>query len=601
MNPLNYRLGQYGGFFWKLYGTYVGVVVVSSAFVAVLVFQFFVGNARSNMERQIGEVAGLLASLGSSNPQELWTPIAQNRVNELASRSESDIDIVLANGRVVASSRQLEAKGGEELLAWPEFASAIRTGFGEEARREESENFDTLHVVRAIMIRSDHIGYVRVSRYMGALVPEYKRLATQIALGTLLAAGFSILGGVFFGRTVTKPLREIEQGCVRILEGDLTVPIAMRRKDEFGLVAESVDRMAESLTQQLRQIERQKNRLELVLRLLHDGVIALDGQGRLVFMNAAAESFCRCGQAESCIGEYFEEAIAVEGICSLIVKHMSGEREQEQAVYWSIEGQEKRYLSVYISHFDTETHDMEGMLVVIRDITERRRFEALRRDFASNVSHELKTPITAIATLIEALQSGAASEPELRQNFLGRIQTQNQRLKRLVDELLAISKLESGKGALKLERCDLRGVVGLVKETFQTMARLRDIDFSVNCPESPVMINGDQTSLELAVNSLVDNAFKYTSAGGQISVEIHVSKRSACIEVTDTGCGIPKEHQDRVFERFYRIEASRSRGLGGSGLGLAIVKHMAIAHGGEVQLQSEEDKGSRFELILPLA
>lgn len=601
MNSIRHRRKRRGGFFWKLYGTYVGVVIVSTTLIAILVFQFFASNVRSNVKQRISDLAGLLASLEAANPQELWTPIIQNRVDELARDSLSQIDVVLANGKHVASSRREEAKIGAELLKLPEFRAAIRTGAGEEARLEDGNDFDTLHVVKAIIIRSEHIGYVRVSKDLGVLIPEFRRLGKQIALGTLLAAGLSIVGGIYFGKTVTRPLREIEQGCIRILEGDLSIPIALKRKDEFGVVAESVDRMADSLSQQLRKIEQQKNRLELVLRMLQDGVIALDGQGRVVLMNAPAEVYCLCGSAKNCIGERFKDAIVVEPIAALVEKYQSGDGERERCIQWKAGDQEARYLSVYISPFDTETHDSDGMLVVIRDITERRRFEALRRDFASNVSHELKTPITAIATLIEALQGGAAGEPELLNNFLDRICTQNQRLKRLVEELLAISKLESGKGALNLKRCDLRALLGIVGETFQPMAKLRGVQFELSSPEDPVYVNGDLSALEVAANSLVDNAFKFTPVGGTISVRIQSNRGFACIEVSDTGCGIPKEHQDRVFERFYRIEASRARGSGGSGLGLAIVKHMAMAHGGEVRLHSEEDKGSRFEIVLPLS
>lgn len=430
-------------------------------------------------------------------------------------------------------------------------------------------------------------------------MPQYRRLGVQIALGTLIAAGISIVGGVVFGKSVTRPLREIEQGCIRILEGNLTIPIALKRRDEFGLVADSVDRMAESLTRQLRQIEQQKNRLELVLRLLQDGVIALDGKRNVVFMNESAEAYCRCGPAERFIGLHFEEALAIEPIANLVKRQSEGER--EQGVHWKDDGQEMRYASVYVSPFDIETHDMEGMLVVIRDVTERRRFDALRRDFASNVSHELKTPITAIATLIEALQGGASSEPELMEEFHGRIMTQNQRLKRLVEELLAISKLESGQGTLAFKVFDLRSILAIVQETFQPMAELRRIEFKIESSNSEIKVKGDRSALEVAINSLVDNAFKFTPHGGRISVSIRRSTSAVSIAVSDTGCGIQKENQERVFERFYRIETSRARGYGGSGLGLAIVKHMAIAHGGEVRLESEEGQGSCFELVLPIA
>lgn len=589
-----------GGFFWKLYGTYVAVVLVSSLVLAFLVFEFFAANARANLRSKTGQLAELLAALEAANPMELWTPIAQNRVEELARSSEADIDIVLADGEVVASSRRASALGAG-LLDLPEFAMAVSTGEGELFRKGREDRFETLHVVRSISIRSESIGYVRASVSLRVLTDEFQRLGSKIAMGGVVAAGLSLVGGIVFARTVTRPLELIEQGCLRIVNGDRSQPIALNRADEFGVVAKTVNAMAQSLTCQMRRLEQQKRRSELVLSLLNEAVIAIDGSGRIAFMNKAASLYCRCGSVNSCMGLAHTEAIVVPGLLDLVSRYGSCGCEKELELHWTDPSGERRFGSVYIAPLDAEEHELLGTLVVVRDTTERKRFDLLRRDFASNVSHELKTPITAIATLIEALNDGAAADAELRESFLERIGLQNQRMKRLVDELLAISKLESGESVLQLRRCDLREVFRAARETFQPVALFRGLQLKVAEPDGPVWVMGDLRGLEVMLNSLIDNAIKYTGKVGRIDVDCVVDKEDARIRVTDTGCGIAKEHQVRVFERFYRADASRARERGGSGLGLAIVKHMAHAHHGEVKLESEEGEGCRFTVSLPLA
>lgn len=585
-------------FFWKLYGTYVGVVVLSAAAVAALVFEFFADSAQASMREQMSQLAALLASLEAANPRELWTPIAQNRVEELARSSGAQIDIVLADGSVAATSRErfADASGA---LALPEFLQARESGGGEAIRVEDGR--ETLHIVQAMAIRHEKIGYVRVSRPMDHLGAEFRRLASGIAAGAAVAAALSLVGGIWFGRTVTRPLQRIEQGCLRIAAGERGERIGLRRADEFGVVARTVDDMAESLTRQMRQVEQQKNRSELLLRLLHDAVIAIDGEGRVAFMNAAAEAYCRCGDVASCLGKPFREALAVAPLLRMVEERAPGAGDEERAFQWQDRSGQRRYASARVSPLRESEHDLAGLLVVARDTTESRLFENLRRDFASNVSHELKTPVTAIATLIEALVDGAARNPELRASFLDRIRLQNQRMKRLVDELLAISRLESGKGMLELRRCDAREAIRSAGETFPPMAAYRGVAFSVESPDAPIFVNGDLRALEVMVNSLVDNALKFTPQGGRIGLTLSSARGVAEVQVRDTGCGIPAAHRERVFERFYRIDASRARDRGGSGLGLAIVKHMAIAHGGDVRLESREGEGSCFTVTLPLA
>jgi len=264
------------------------------------------------------------------------------------------------------------------------------------------------------------------------------------------------------------------------------------------------------------------NRLELLLGLLRDSVVALDDANRILFMNQAPEtlfSVSRSGVA----GQPFADVIGISVMIDLIQNADARQSEQALEVQWEA-GEETRYGSVYMAPLRIDEGGGPGWLIVIRDVTENRRFEALRRDFSSNVSHELKTPVAAIGALLDALKEGASDEPGTREAFLDRIRIQNERLARLIEELLAISRVEQDKAIFSWDRMDLRRVVELTRETFSAVADLRGIEFQVECGSEEVPVRGDSRALELLINSLVDNAFKYTKEGGRVLVRIEREK-----------------------------------------------------------------------------
>lgn len=584
-------------FFWKLYGTYVVVVVLCAVLVAVLVNRFYIDRAYSNLNASMELAAEMLASLEAANPSELWTPIVKGRVDELTRNTGMDFDVILADGRAVASSRTNELDG-PAMLRLPEFAEAAQVGMGSARRGIEAD--ERLYLVRPIKVRSESIGYVRVSAQVEPLRAESTSLTMKIAWGASAAAAISLVLGIYFTRTVTRPLNRIKSGCLAISQGELDCRIELPRRDEFGIVAATVDKMADSLSKQVQSMQQQRNRLQLVLRLLNEAVIAIEANGTIAFCNLSAQRYCARPRAE-CVGLRFDAVLQPDRLRDAIARGLAGQAEVEQEISWEADGGREEFVSLYLAPMSSEQHDILGMLAVVRDISEGKRFEALRRDFASNVSHELKTPITAISTLLDALEQGAKNDPHARDAFLDRVRLQSQRMHRLVEELLALSKLESGQGLLDLREFDARRAFTLAIDTFKPMADFREVRFKCQLPAAPVMVKGDIRAVEVMINSLIDNALKFTPPHGLIEANLSQRDGVACIEVIDTGTGIARRHLERVFERFYRTDASRARDRGGSGLGLAIVKHLSSAHGGTVSAHSVEGKGSRFTVSLPLA
>jgi two-component system phosphate regulon sensor histidine kinase PhoR len=242
-----------------------------------------------------------------------------------------------------------------------------------------------------------------------------------------------------------------------------------------------------------------------------------------------------------------------------------------------------------------------GAVVVLHDITELGRLEAVRRDFIGNVSHELKTPITAIRGLVETMIDDREMDQEIRDRFLGRISEQPQRLSTLVTDLLALSRLESEGAPLERSLVDLRDVVATAARGLLSSAEELGVVVEVESPDSPLYIRGDEEILRQVASNLLDNALKYTPAGGRVWLRLHEDRALAVLEVEDTGIGIEPEHQARLFERFYRVDKARSRELGGTGLGLSIVKHVALVHGGDVSVESAPGRGSTFRVTIPLS
>ncbi len=584
-------------FFWKLWGSYAVIVLLGSVMVAFLLNRFFFREAELALRAKLSTTAELAASMVASNPQDLWTGQLQTRLGEVCTDTRTTADIVMASGEVMMTSTQGWGLP-PDALDLPEFVDARAKGRGESAYDlDGGERF--VYVVEPIVVQSERIGYVRLGSSTNELLARSRLLKEKVALGACAIAAFSLFLGIPLARGATRPLGVIEAACRRISEGTLSVRVNLSRRDEFGLVARSVNQMADSIEGQMTRLDRQRKRLGLLLRLLNDAVVAIDQSGRIIFMNASAEALFELGDRPA-EGQPFRDALKIGAIVDWIEQEFESDEQRSGETSWR-DGESRRYVSIYMAPLLLDDHDLAGNLVVIRDVTESRQFEALRRDFFSNVSHELKTPVTAVSALLDALERGAGADADKRKEFLGRLRIQNERLLRLIEELLSISKLESTKEFLQFAEVDLRALAEEVRATFEPLAEARAVVFSVEVGVESLTVSGDARILEVAINSLVDNAFKFTRPNGRITVSVGRDGEDAVVSVEDTGVGIAPEHLDRIFERFYRVDASRSRGRGGSGLGLSIVKHMAVAHGGAVEVNSVLGEGSVFRVRIPLS
>jgi len=340
--------------------------------------------------------------------------------------------------------------------------------------------------------------------------------------------------------------------------------------------------------------------LEMILNGLVEGVVAVDLDERVIHLNSAAARLLGVRRAES-LGKQLSELTSLSNLSSTVSRALATRCEaSSEAVIEMPANERNRVLEFEASPVRDSAGRVSGAVLSIHEITELRHLEHVRQDFVANVSHELKTPITAIRGLIETILSDREMPDATRRRFLEKVHSQALRLSTLVTDLLTLARLESRDAILEPVPFDLRDPIFTSIRASRTMEE-RTARIEHDLPETPVIVRGDPESLRLVASNLLDNALKYTPAAGRIQVRLYSRGDQAVFEVEDNGIGIEAKDRQRIFERFYRVDKARSRELGGTGLGLSIVKHVCLAHGGLVDVESTPGKGSLFRVTIPLA
>jgi two-component system phosphate regulon sensor histidine kinase PhoR len=378
-----------------------------------------------------------------------------------------------------------------------------------------------------------------------------------------------------------------------MIAGDLSVRTRVAGRDEVASLSQALDMLGQSLTESMGALRGERDLRDRILVGMREGVLLLDGSGRVLLVNPALRGLLALGVDAQ--GQLLVDAIRHGPLEELLDRAEKGGREVSEEI--EIAGVRPRRLLVHVARLGGEP----GLLAVFFDVTDLRRLETLRRDFVANASHELRTPIAAVRSAAETLSDALREDPEAAAGFVEMIQRNSDRLQKLVDDLLDLSRIESRELQLACEPVTLRPVAEHVGALFQESARHRGIRLAVEVPADLPPALADSRALEQILTNLVDNAVKYCVEGAAVSVRASAPGASLELVVEDTGPGIEARHLPRLFERFYRVDAGRSRDLGGTGLGLSIVKHLVEAMHGSVSVDSALGRGSRFLVRLPRA
>lgn len=434
-------------------------------------------------------------------------------------------------------------------------------------------------------------------RYFVAFAALAGAATAVVALGghwgfsaVLAAAGAGWLAWRF-----ASPLEEIRLGAERLGRGDLKLKVGAEGAPELAELADALNRMARQLDARIADITRERNEREAILESMQEGVLAIDSADRILTVNRPAERLLGASLMNA-RGRLVQEVVRNADLQRYLAGiHRSGHTEPEEGV--EIRSQGGTVLSAKSAPLRDEAGGNIGVVVVLANITRLRQLEGMRREFVANVSHELRTPITSIKGFAETLLDGALDEPEEGRRFVEVIARQSERLSEIIEDLLALSRLERTE-ELQREELALADLLDAAVEAAAGADPARRARVAILCPAG-LRLSGNPRLLEQALANLVDNALKYSPSDAPVRVEAAEARGGVEIRIADQGPGIPAEHLPRIFERFYRVDKARTREVGGTGLGLSIVKNVVAAHGGEVVVQSAAGKGSEFSVRLP--
>ena len=577
------------------------MTAVAAAGVALAVLLLLVGptldrRARDQAFAGLTAEARLMARVVEEQLGRGTSPEALDPVVDAASREvNARVTVIAPDGKVLADS----AASGIDLERLanhadrPEVQGALAGETSRAERRSATVGAELLYAAVPVRSNGGIVGVARLSRGIEAIEEQSRDLWRAAALALALALLATGVLSVLLSSSLGRSLEEIMETARQYARGNLAARIRVGRDDELGELARIINQSADQLQGRMAEIARDRGRTDAILSALDDGVLAVDHRGTVILANP---SLVKAMDLRDALGHHYLEVIRQREVGSLIEEVLRTGERREAAVELLRLG---RVFTITVVPFPGESGTPHGAILTFNDATERRRLEHIRRDFVANASHELRTPLTSIRGFVEALEDGAVEEPEKAQRFLGKIRTHADRMAALVEDLLELSRLESGDRPPEWEETLPSEVTEDVMTSFAGLATRKDISLRREDRGAPAVVT-DPERLRRILENLVDNAVKYTPGGGQVQITtLPGPAGSARVEIADNGPGIAPEHQARIFERFYRVDKARSRELGGTGLGLSIVRHLAEGMGASVSVESEPGKGSKFTVTLP--
>ena len=591
--------------FWKLFLPNAALTIALSLGLAIGVSIWHKRMVMEQVEKRLLDTALILeshvAESSTADPSDASRGELQELVQSLSQSIGSRLTVIGADGAVWADSHEDPAVM-ENHANRPEVQQAAQSGFGKATRRSDTLRMRMFYV--AVPIDGDGEpsarGFVRAAVAIDTIEARLSTVRWLMALFAL-AASLAALGlnYVMVGRIV-RPLVALtrqaeEMGSGSEISGSEMEVHRVVAHDEVGVLAEAFYRMQEELSRRLEQLRDHTDRLATVLGSMDEGVLAVDANARILLANSASRVL---------LGFVTGDAVdrpLLEATRSLAV-HQAVQQALATGKPCRVEfespNENRRVLSLRASCLPGDP--CPGAVVVLHDVSELRRLENLRRELVANVSHELKTPLSAIKAYAETLRLGAINDSEHNVGFLTRIEQESERLHQLIQEMLQVARIESGQEVFDIADVPVEPTVEACLNRHREAAG-KKIELIARPPQQPVSVRADAEGFETILDNLIDNAVKYTPEGGRVTVSWRADHASVWIEVIDTGIGIAPDEQHRVFERFYRVDRARSRELGGTGLGLAIVKHLVQSFGGSIWLESHLGRGSTFRLGLPKA
>lgn len=543
---------------------------------------------RANLIAETRLVADRMAVLMTSNSE---TGALEERARLYSGLLGTRVTIIDPNGVVLAET-STNPQEMENHLNRPEVQQALKNQVASEIRYSKTIRTEMLYAAAPMMADSKLIGIARLSIALDAINLAESRLLNTVVIASAVAAAIAMLVAVIIAAYAVRPIQELTRTAQGVADGKIDEIATTFRADEIGQLHQSIQLMARRLTSQITDLRIERGKLEAVLANMTDGVIIVNSEGGVELINPAAKRLFLAS----------EESASSKSLVEVVRNHQLVEiwrrcRQTGEQQTTTLETTPDR---LFVQGIATPLDDsLPGMtLLVFQDLTRVRRLETVRRDFVSNVSHELRTPLASLKALTETLQEGALDDPPAARRFLQRMDTEIDNLTQMVHELLELSRIESNKVPLQrvpVTACDL--AIPAV-ERMQLQAERAGLKLQMDCPDNLPLVKADPERIEQVLVNLIHNAIKFTLPGGEIRLSATANENAVTFAIHDTGVGISPEVLPRIFERFYKVD--RSRSSGGTGLGLSIARHIIESHGGRIWAESKPGEGSTFFFTLPL-
>jgi two-component system phosphate regulon sensor histidine kinase PhoR len=577
------------GIFRRIFLLYAVILIV-----AVAAVELYVTNAvREHYVVNLKDALIAQASLIEDEISFTTPPPLDEVCRRLKRKTGARVTVITADGTVLGDS-DTDSTTMDNHAHRPEIQQAGLNGTGSSVRFSDTLKYDFLYVAIQAPDKVRTPGFIRLSVPLREVDDSVNALRIRIIIVVIAVLVVTALFSFWQLDRVRRLTRRVRDFSRDLARGELGRRLFLEDAGEFDEITDSLNAMSEELRRRAVESEEEKNRLSVILRSIPDALFIIDEKGTIIMASAAASKLFG---SPAFTGKPYFEIIRSSEFFSLVEEVRAGRKPGLSE--FRIDYPEERYCVVQVSPLVYgQEGTLSGFVAVFHDITQLHKLEQTRKDFVANISHELKTPITAIAGFAETLLEGALDDREHAVKFLETIKTNSRRINSLVDDLMTISKLELGVIRIEKKPMKFADAAESVLALLKNRAEEKNLHLELSVAPGREMIAADRDRLTQILTNLVDNAIKFTEQGG-VRFGAKEENGKTIIFVADTGIGVPPKHLPRLGERFYRVDAGRSRTMGGTGLGLAIVKHLVKAHGWDLQFVSEAGKGTTVKIIVP--
>ena len=600
------KVRQHSSVRWRIVLIYFLLVFIAMTIVSVFLLDqmktYQISAVRDNLTKTIHE-SNLLTSLGryeelASNKAEIQANLDENWSRSFA----EELSVVCRDFSVCASTNpNIVGRDARDVFDPGILLNTFVTGEGSESDSVISENIPVKNMSYPIL--SEQTGGVSGVVYVRADLSSISSFLSQSKLifvqAMFLALIITVLLGFVIARSITVPINDVTRTAQRMSQGDFSQRVQVKSNDEIGQLAQMFNLLREKLDFTLSEISNEKNKLETILTYMADGLIAIDLEGLVLHANPAARDILGIDEEEDLTNVTYDSLlghISPRMKLSYIKVNCEEEGGEDTFDYGATT------FAVRYDRFKDDDGKDVGIIIIMQDITERQKLEDMQTDFVANVSHELKTPLTTIKSYTETLLDGALDDRATAVRFLNIVDTEADRMNRLVKDLLQLSRLDHRQEKWNIKESNILPLLNTVATKVDMTVRQKQLQLNLlydNDKQIRVLIDRDR--FEQVLMNVLSNAIKYTDRGGRIDVDAFVKNSLAHIVVRDNGIGIAEGEVPRIFERFYRVDKARSRAMGGTGLGLAITKQIVEEHNGTIEAESREGEGTQITIKLPLA